>query len=48
LEATECRTTEMGEMGKRPVQESKYPILENQIQGTSQPISTLVIGMSIE
>ncbi len=46
--ATEQQTTEMGKMGKRPVQKSKYPILENQIQAATQPISALVIGMSIE
>jgi len=46
--ATKQQTTEVGKVGERAVQESKYPILENQVQGATQPIFILGIGMSIK
>jgi len=48
LAAAQCTTAEMGEMGKGTVQENKCHILEDQVQGATRPVRTLVIGMSMK
>jgi hypothetical protein len=46
--AAKQQATQMGKMGKRHVQESKYQLLENEVQRTTYIILTLAIGMSLK